>query len=118
MEKNVPAKRNKNPAFLIIVAEFQKQCEQSKSENFDVTVATQNLCFFMFMTENNVIVLKLVLLESTARGNPVKWLKAIATERKQKVPRSLWFKPGGFVEFWLNLFNMLFKGDYGRKTFE
>lgn len=51
-----------------------------------------------------------VLFGST-RGTPIKRLKPIATQRKQKLPRSLLFKTGGFVEFWLNLLDGLFK-DY------
>ena len=36
-------------------------------------------------------------------------LKVIATQRKQKLPRSLCFKPGGSVDFWQNLLSGAFK---------
>ena len=59
----------------------------------------------------------LLVLFGTTRRTFVKRLKAIATQKKQKLPRSLWLKPGGTVECWQNLLNGVFKDD-GRKFFE
>ena len=61
------------------------------------------------MIKNNDIILKfvvkqiqiprnLLLLFESAQKTPVKRLKAIAAQRK--LPRSLQFKPGCYVEFW------------------
>ena len=63
----------------------------------------------MSMIENNDIILKcilkqiqihrnLLLLFESVRETPLKRLKATATQRK--LPRSLQFKPGCYVEFW------------------
>ena len=65
----------------------------------------------MSMIENNDIILKcvlkqiqiprnLLLLFESARETPVKTLKAIA--RQRKLPKSLQFEPGCYVEFWQN----------------
>ena len=66
----------------------------------------------MSMIENNVINLKYILklkqmvrnllaLFGSTRGIPVKKLKVIATQKKKekKKAKSLWFKPGGSIEF-------------------
>ena len=50
------------------------------------------------------------------RGTLVIILKATATQRKQKLPRSLWFKPGSSVEFWQNVLNVVFKDDICKKN--
>lgn len=44
-------------------------------------------------------------------------MNAIATKRIQKLPRSLWFKPGDSIEFWQNLLNGVFKDDVRQKDF-
>ena len=59
----------------------------------------------------------LLVLFGSTRGTPVKRLKAIATQRKQKLPVLLWFEPGGSVEFWQNLLNGAFKNDTRKKNF-
>ena len=62
------------------------------------------------MIENNVIILKYILIEKqiprnllvlfgSTRGTPLKTLKAIAIQRKQKLPKSTWFEPGLSAEF-------------------
>ena len=58
----------------------------------------------------------LVLFEST-RGSPIKRSKAITTQRNQELPRPLWFKQGGSVEFWHNLLNEVIKDDVRKKNF-
>ena len=68
----------------------------------------------MSMIENNVIVLKNILKQTqiirnspalfgSTRGTTIKRLKVISTQRKQKLPRLLWFKLVDFVESWQNL---------------
>ena len=42
----------------------------------------------------------LLVLFGSTRGIPVKKLKVIATQKKKKKEaKSLWFKPGGSIEF-------------------
>ena len=41
----------------------------------------------------------LLVLFGSTRGIPVKKLKVIATQKKKKEAKSLWFKPGGSIEF-------------------
>ena len=54
----------------------------------------------------------------STRGTPVKRLKAIATQGKKIIPVSLWFEPGGSVEFWQILLNRPFKDDALKKNFK
>ena len=67
MEKNVPAERdNHRKAFFIIVAEkkrdnFESNMESQIVKTLVLTVETQNLCAFMSMIENNLIILKYIL---------------------------------------------------------
>ena len=59
----------------------------------------------------------LLVLFGITRGTLVKTWKVISTQRKQKVPWLLRFKPGGSVEFWMNLLNWVFKDDVRKKKF-
>ena len=54
----------------------------------------------------------------STRGTPVKRLKAIATQGRKIIPVSLWFEPGGSVEFWQILLNRPFKDDALKKNFK
>ena len=109
MEKNVPVKREKYwkdvfyPGFFITRGEkkreiFKYSMDDKKVKTLVLAVLAQNLWAWLKITSLFLNIFwsrNISFLFGSTRG--------ISTQRKQKLLRLLWFKPGASAEFWQNL---------------
>ena len=74
-----------------------------------MSIIENNLIIIICILKQKRILRNLIFLFGNTIGTPFYRLQAITIQRKQKLPSSLKFKPGGSVEFWPNFSNGVFK---------